>query len=188
MKFNFAELKYRINESEYFWPLAKIVLGALLIIFSYTFVNIASFIIGAVLLVMGIIECINYFTYLRHKYENKKLLIKPIVMMVVGLLFIIFPGMFVSLLAFAVGSFLLSMGIYKLQHYVKYLYFNKSFWWWTTVIISGLLILFGLAFIFFPRTSVDSLLIFCGIGLIVSSLQDFADKFQKAGKRLFGKY
>lgn len=187
MNINFTRIKAKISESEYFWTFVKLFFGIFMILFSGRFVNIASFLIGAVLLVMGILEVVNYFTYLRHKFDNKKLLIKPCILVLVGLVFIVFPGMFISLLAFVVGSFLLSFGVYKLFRYIKYKY-DRNFWWWVTVIVSALMVIIGVGFVFYPRNSVDTILVICGIGLVISGIQDLADKNSNSGKRLFGRF
>ncbi len=187
MRFNFESLKFQIAESKYFWFLFKLVCGILLILFSGVFVNIVSIIVGIVLLIMGIIGTIDYFSYLKHKYDNNKLLFKPLFMAIVGAVFVLAPHLFVSLIAFIVGTFLFVMGLIKFQYYLRFKNTN-SFWWWVTTIVSAVLMLFGAMIVFFPRYSVNTILVFGGIGLIINAIQDISDKFSKSGKKLFGKY
>lgn len=179
MKFN-----REFFRNQYFQIGVKVLAGILIIAFSGFLVNIASIVIGLVLLAMGIYEIVDYFTYVQHKTPNKLLLIKPAVMAVAGLLFAAIPGFFAHLIAFAIGVFLFAVGFSKFQSYIRFSS-NKSVWWWATVIVSFITMMIGVVFFFYPKDSINSILVICGIGLIVSAIQDILDKVNKSKGNMY---
>lgn len=135
-------------------PIVMLVAGGLLIYFKSGMLNIALYIIGALLIVAGIVHLI------------KKNVLSGIINLVIGIAVILIGGLLINIAVLIIGIILLVYGIYSI---IKVLVKSKSK---IANLISPIVITVVGALLVWGKFSgiLDIILIICGVCLIVYAI------------------
>lgn len=135
-------------------PIVMFVAGCLLIYFKSGMLNIALYVIGALLIVAGIV------------YLVKKNVLSGIINLVLGIVVILIGGLLIDIAVLIIGIILLVYGIYSI---IKVIVKSKSK---IASLISPIVITVVGALLVFGKFSsmLDIILIICGVCLIVYAI------------------
>jgi len=126
-----------------------LILGLLLIISSEATIISISYIIGSILVLLGVIGIINYIRTFKSKYKNELDFIYGIVTIILGLLIIANPKAIASIIPFILGLVIIISSATKLQ-YAFQLKSSKNNLWKSTLILSILTTILGILLLFNP--------------------------------------
>lgn len=156
---------------------ALVVIGLMFIIFPESSVRIICYVAGAVLLVLGIIRAVLYFTSGMRVAGNSLALAAAFVC--VGLLLIIKPDLVAEVLTVIFGIVIIVDGVVKLQAAIE-LSKLKSSGKWVVFAVAIVTLALGLVITFNPFSSRRALMLFAGISLIVDALFDLIASHREA--------
>lgn len=148
--------------------IVSFIIGIVLVTNSNSIVTIAFQLIGAIILLYGIYNLIQFFNIRKQfKTEDNNALMSGIISITIGLLIILLAGVLEIGLRYIIGLFLIINGVSKLNiALILKKENNKNFI--TSLIVSIILIIFGLHTIFVANAA----LIIIGILLILSAVFD----------------
>lgn len=149
------------------------ILGILLIFESEATIVSISYIIGGILIAMGVLGIMRYFY---SEINNLMDIIYGVVTVILGLVVILNPQAIASIIPFIIGILIIISSVTKLQ-YALTLNKYKNPLWKTTLIISIITLIFGLVLIFNPFAGavfitklVGALILLYGILDIISTM------------------
>lgn len=147
-----------------------LLLGIALIINPEGIVQLVSYIIGGILIVMGIFKIITYFTskdaYVFYNYN----LIYGTFCAIVGVIVIVCGGAIASFFRTIIGIWIILSGVNRLNLSFKIKDAGVSYWF-LSLLISILILIAGIYVIFAPGT----ILITLGAILVVYSIMDIIE-------------
>lgn len=146
-----------------------ILLGLVLLIWPGQFLKWGCYALGTVIVLYGASRIISYIANKNMiSYFNADLIV-GIVVVAVGLLLLIKPEIFISILPIVFGLFIIFNGIVKLQNAfdLKRLHYEK---WWSIFVTAGLSLLLGLFIIWNPFETAALTAMAIGIVLIVEGI------------------
>ena len=166
----------KIFKSSIWSSLGLLVLGILLIFQSEITIISISYIIGALLIAIGVIGLVKYLKSINNKERNELDIIYGIVTIILGIMIITNPQAIAGIIPFIIGIIIIVASSLKLQYSMD-LKKNKNDLWKSTMILSIISILCGILLIFNPFKGavfitkvIGSLIIIYSILDIVSSL------------------
>lgn len=137
-----------------------LILGVVLFTNPGGIVKFISYILGGLLIIIGIINILSYRKTLKNlNVSNQSTLISGIVLIVLGLVAIICSSVIETVIRLIIGAWVLYSGVMRLIGAFNYQQNKTSFY--VRLVIAGLLILVGLYIIL--KTN----LFFSGIGLFI---------------------
>lgn len=149
------------------------ILGILLIFESEATIVSISYIIGGILIAMGVLGIMRYFY---SEINSLMDIIYGVVTIILGLVVILNPQAIASIIPFIIGILIIISSVTKLQ-YALTLNKYKNPLWKTTLIISIITLIFGLVLIFNPFAGavfitklVGALILLYGILDIISTM------------------
>ena len=149
------------------------ILGILLIFESEATIVSISYIIGGILIAMGVLGIMRYFY---SEINSLMDIIYGVVTVILGLVVILNPQAIASIIPFIIGILIIISSVTKLQ-YALTLNKYKNPLWKTTLIISIITLIFGLVLIFNPFAGavfitklVGALILLYGILDIISTM------------------
>jgi membrane protein HdeD len=132
-----------------------------------------AYIIGAIVLIVGIIEVVVYFTVGMY-IGSGFLLVNGIITMILGVLLLSNKDVTVAVLPYIFGMWFIIEGITELSLSLTGLKLRLSYSWVITV-LSCLEIIFGVVAMFYPVASSISLVVLVGIFLLIEGVSMFGD-------------
>jgi len=157
--------------------IALVALGILLIFKSEVTIITISYIIGAVLIAMGVLTELNYLK------ENKENLAKGdldivygVVCAILGIIIIKNPEAIASIIPLAVGVIIVANSVVKLQYSLE-LRKEKNDLWISTLILSIVMVICGIVLIFNPFTGAVLFTRIVGIFILIYAILDLVSTF-----------
>ena len=142
-----------------------IVIGIVLVVWPDLTMEIACLAIGAVLLIVGIMRLVSYFTARDGSVYSQMNLIFGIVLVVVGTLILWQWDKVLGIVPIIVGIVIVIHGINDLRQALV-LHKNKYDRWWVAMILGLLTVILGVLLILNPFAALDTVVILIGIFLI----------------------
>lgn len=162
-----------------------IILGVLLIIQSEATIISISYIIGGLLVALGILSGIKYIRNTKEGKKNELDIIYGIVCIVLGVLVITNPNAIASVIPLVIGFVIIINSALKLQYSLE-LKRETNNLWKSTMILSLITLICGLVLIFNPFKGALLITKIIGVLIIVYSILDLISTFtiRKTLKRI----
>lgn len=155
--------------------IVALVIGLILVIWPDEVKKYIMIILGSLIMAVGIVSIILSYT---GKWKNEKvplLLLNSIVDIAFGLVLVIFPQFFTSLIMFVFGLILLIFGLSEIINLVRT---SKTISIpWPLYMGPAITLVLGVAMFFFPDESGNVLFILFGATLLVYSASEFASTY-----------
>lgn len=148
------------------------VLGLVMVIWPEISALTVCYILGALFVVMGACLLGRYFSIGLAGIFFRFDLIAGLVNVLVGLLLLIHPHGAIAVLPVAASIYILIGGVVDIQTGVELRRYGVASWW-GSLVMGVVSMLFAFFLIFDPFTGANALMIFAGISLIVSALENF---------------
>lgn len=164
-----------------------IAFGVILIIYPETTSDIFCRVVGAVMVVCGILRIIGFLTGDSATFGARLMLVEGILLVVLGVFIIIKPEFIKALFAIIIGILLLIHGFMDFRE-AKSLRELQMKNWWIAVLFSIVTIGLGILLICRPIAEFEKMVILVGACLTVDGVSDFVVYiFWKHYERLFRK-
>lgn len=168
--------------------IVMIALGIVLILFPGISLNILMTALGIIGIVVGAIDVIRYLTLdVKESYYRNDFLY-GVIILTFGLLVIFKPSLFISIIPFILGLFIIFSSFHKLQDGIdaKRIGYDGAIWY---IILAIIGIIFGVIILFDPLNFANAIFIVIGIALVYSGISDLYVTFylSKRFKDLYDK-
>ena len=164
----------KLFKSSIISSIALIAFGILLILQSEATIMMVSYVIGAVLIALGVLAIINF---LRSKSELYHLdIVYGIVCVILGVIVIQNPEAIASIIPFVLGLVIIINSATKLQYSFE-LYKEKNSLWLSTLVLSIIMVVCGIVLIFNPFKGAILLTRIVGIFILIYSVLDLISTF-----------
>lgn len=156
----------------------KGILGSLLLIVLSVFLMLKPIeiigslikLIGMILLICGVFDFANYFVNKKEESLFDYGLVKGIIEITIGVLFIFKYDLLINLFPCILGLIIVFINIFKLQTAISLKEFESNYM--TGVIISSLSIILGLVIVINPFETIEVVIIVSGAVLLISELSN----------------
>lgn len=156
----------------------KGILGSLLLIVLSIFLMLKPIeiigslikVIGMILLICGVFDFANYFVNKKEENLFDYGLVKGIIEITIGVLFIFKYDLLINLFPCILGLIIVFINIFKLQTAISLKEFESNYM--TGVIISSLSIILGLVIVINPFETLEVVIIVSGAVLLISELSN----------------
>ena len=156
----------------------KGILGSLLLIVLSVFLMLKPIeiigtlikVIGMILLICGVFDFTNYFVNKKEESLFDYGLVKGIIEITIGVLFIFKYDLLINLFPCILGLIIVFINIFKLQTSISLKEFESNYM--TGVIISSLSIILGLVIVINPFETLEVVIIVSGAVLLISELSN----------------
>lgn len=156
----------------------KGILGSLLLIVLSVFLMLKPIeiigslikVIGMILLICGVFDFANYFVNKKEESLFDYGLVKGIIEITIGVLFIFKYDLLINLFPCILGLIIVFINIFKLQTAISLKEFESNYM--TGVIISSLSIILGLIIVINPFETIEVVIIVSGAVLLISELSN----------------
>lgn len=156
----------------------KGILGSLLLIVLSVFLMLKPIeiigtlikVIGMILLICGVFDFANYFVNKKEESLFDYGLVKGIIEITIGVLFIFKYDLLINLFPCILGLIIVFINIFKLQTSISLKEFESNYM--TGVIISSLSIILGLVIVINPFETLEVVIIVSGAVLLISELSN----------------
>lgn len=178
MKVVEVKSKYRrIKGSWLVTSLMCILIGLVFAIWPEMVANAANYILGGIILIVGIIYLAMSFWSKQRNFLTGFGIIFSVVLIVIGVFMLLKPEFVLSLFPMIVGGIIIIHGIIDLKRSIE-LASLKYKLWWIALIIAVATIGLGVLLVFNPFSAVTLAFRIIGVILIVDGVSDFWIGFQ----------
>ena len=178
MKVVEVKSKYRrIKGSWLVTSLMCILIGLVFVIWPEMVANAANYILGGIILIVGIIYLAMSFWSKQRNFLTGFGIIFSVVLIVIGVFMLLKPEFVLSLFPMIVGGIIIIHGIIDLKRSIE-LASLKYKLWWIALIIAVATIGLGVLLVFNPFSAVTLAFRIIGVILIVDGVSDFWIGFQ----------
>lgn len=156
--------------------LLTIAMGIVLIIYPDTTGKVLCYLVGAVLLIHGILNLVRYFTREEGSFFLRYELIVGIVLCAAGIFMLMRPEIVVMLIPMILGFYILIDGAANMRRALEMrkLGFSK---WWSALLAAILQLVLGAVMAWNPFEAAQMTLMFIGIVLLYQGISDFVILF-----------
>lgn len=175
-----VEIKSKYRRIKGSWiatSLLSILVGLVFAIWPEMVVNAANFILGGIILVVGIIYLALSFWSQKRSVMTGFGMIFSVILIVIGVFMILKPEFVLALFPMIVGGIIVIHGLIDLKHSIELATFKYRFWW-VALIIAVATIGLGVLLLFNPFSAVALAFRIIGVILIVDGVSDFWIGFQ----------
>lgn len=153
-----------------------LLIGIFLFIFPNFISNSICYIIGSLTSIIGLICLINYFKLKKHNNNSVILLILGLLILGFGLSIIIKPNIYISIIPFIIGIYIIFIALYKLNQalILKNSKYNK---WYSFMLSAILMLLFGIIITFNPFETITLIIRLIGLTFIITSIYDIYNNY-----------
>ena len=148
-----------------------ILCGAVLFVWPDMSARIACMVLGAILVLMGIIYFVSFLSTPSGTFIKQVHLVLTIVFVVIGVWILLKPDFVIGLIPVIVGIILVLHGFYDLQQAV-FLGRAKYGFWWLALLLAGLTIVLGGILLWNPFEAMSIAIKFIGIFLVFDGVSD----------------
>lgn len=153
-----------------FGSLLLIVLSVFLMLKPIEIIGTLIKVIGMILLICGVFDFTNYFVNKKEESLFDYGLVKGIIEITIGVLFIFKYDLLINLFPCILGLIIVFINIFKLQTAISLKEFESNYM--TGVIISSLSIILGLVIVINPFETLEVVIIVSGAVLLISELSN----------------
>ena len=162
-----------VFKSSILGSISMAILGILLIFYSAQTIITISYVIGAILIAIGVIAILKFINDYNAKTKNELDIVYGIVSVILGIIVISNPEGIASIIPFVVAVFIIISSATKLQYSLE-LKKDDNELWKSTMIISIITMLCGILLIFNPFKGAVMFIRVVGILILVYALLDLA--------------
>ncbi len=163
----------KLFKTSIFSSIALVILGLLLFFQAETTIISISYIIGAILVAIGVLSGIRFVGGLNNNNQNELDIIYGIVCVVLGILIITNPTAIASAIPIVVGVIIVLNSVVKL-HYSLELKESKNELWKSTMIMSVIMTVCGIILIFNPFAGAVFITKLIGALIVIYAVLDIA--------------
>ena len=171
-----GRLLKEFKKDSIFTAIAIIVLGIILTFFPEKATNIICYVIGALLLAGGVIKLVEYFRAKAVEAFGSFGLVGGTLLAVIGLVFIVNPGVLAKIVTTVIAVILIADGVLKIQYAINLSRVDAGRWW-VVLTVGIVMTLIGILAIFNPFETVAAFMMVVGIVLIISGVFDLITIF-----------
>lgn len=168
-----SNLMKKMFKSSLLNSIMLVVLGFLLIFESEATIVSISYIIGAIIIVLGVVAGLKYVKNINNNSRNELDIVYGIVSIVLGVVIIKNPHAIASIIPFIVGIIIIINSAAKLQYSIE-MKNNSNSLWKTTMIISLITTICGIILIFNPFSGAVLITRVVGILILIYAVLDIA--------------
>lgn len=168
--------------------IALIVLGFLLIFYSEVTIISISYVIGGILIAIGVFALLKYISNINKDIKNEIDIVYGIGTIILGIIVISNPKAIASIIPFVLGVLIVINSTAKIDYSFK-LRKNKNNLWISTLIVALIALICGVLLIFNPFAGAKFITKVIGIILVVYAVLDIVStiRISKELKETFGK-
>lgn len=180
-------MKYlkEIKKSVLLTDLIYIVIGTVMMIIPGFISNFICYVLGALIIFYGSLKIIKYRELKEHNSLSSIMLIMGVLAFILGLIIIINPEAFASIVPIIIGIYIMIISLSKFNQAIEFK--NSNYSKWPAVLIAAILLLsLGIIITFKPFETLTLILRVVGIVFIINSLYDIYNvySYQKDFKDL----
>lgn len=154
-----------------------ILIGLVFTIWPEIVVNTANYILGGIVLVMGIVYMAISFWAKQRSVITGFGIFFSVILIVIGIFMLTKPEIVLSIFPMIIGGIILVHGVLDLKHSIELgIYKYKN--WWVALIIAFVTIGLGVLLLFNPFSAVELAFRIIGVILIVDGISEFWIGFQ----------
>lgn len=161
----------KLLKSSIWSSIALIILGILLVFKSELTIISISYVIGAVLIAIGVIALIKYINSINKEIKNELDIVYGIVTIILGIIVISSPKAIASIIPFVLGVLIVINSTAKIDYSFK-LKKVKNELWISTLIVSLVALICGVVLIFNPFAGAEFITKIIGIILLIYAVLD----------------
>ena len=161
----------KLLKSSLFSSIGLVILGLLLFFQSEATIVSISYVIGGVLVAIGVIALINYTKNVHQNIKNELDIVYGVGMVILGIIVITNPKGIASIIPFILGILIIINSSAKLQYSFE-LRKRKSVLWTSTLILSLITLLCGILLIFNPFKGAEFITKVGGVLLFIYGVMD----------------
>ena len=178
----------KLLKSSIWSSIALIALGLLLIFYSEVTIISISYIIGGILIAIGVIALIKYISNINKDIKNEIDIVYGIGTIILGIIVISNPKAIASIIPFVLGVLIVINSTAKIDYSFK-LRKNKNNLWVSTLIVALIALICGVLLIFNPFAGAEFITKIIGAILLVYAILDIVStiRISKELKETFGK-
>lgn len=165
------DLVVKVLKSSLFSSIGLAILGLLLFFESENTIVSISYIIGGILMMIGVVAFINYIKGLHQDTKNELNIVYGVGMIILGIIVINSPKTLASIIPFVLGVVITLNSAAKLEYSLELKRARNELWIFT-LIISFVMMLFGITLIFNPFRSAEFISKIVGTILFVYAVID----------------
>ena len=171
-----SNLVNKVFKSSIISSIILIALGILLIVQSEATIVTISYIIGGILIALGVIAGIKFIKNIKERTKNDLDVVYGIVCIILGVLVIKNPEAIASIIPFVLGLIIIINSATKLQYSFE-LYKEKNKLWLSTLILSIIMVVCGIVLIFNPFKGAILITRIVGVFILVYAVLDLISTF-----------
>lgn len=171
-----SNLINKIFKSSVLSSVALIAFGILLIVQSEATIITISYVIGAILVALGVIAGIKFLKSIKDRAKSDLDIVYGIVCIILGVVVIENPEAIAGIIPFVLGLVIIINSAAKLQYSFE-LYKEKNDLWLSTLILSIIMVVCGVVLIFNPFKGAVILTRIVGIFILIYAVLDLISTF-----------
>jgi len=178
----------KLLKSSIWSSIALVILGFLLIFYSEVTIISISYVIGGILIAIGVIALLKYISNINKDIKNEIDIVYGIGTIILGIIVICNPKAIASIIPFILGILIVINSTAKIDYSFK-LRKNKNNLWVSTLIVALVALICGVLLIFNPFAGAEFITKVIGIILVVYAILDIVStiRISKELKETFGK-
>ena len=166
-----SNLVTKILKSSIWSSIALAILGVLLFLYSEFVITSISYIVGGVLIAIGVISLLKFINSINKNTKNEMDIVYGIVTIILGIIVIANPKAIASIIPFILGVLMVISSSAKIQYSFDLKKRNSDLWL-STLIVSIITLVCGVLLIFNPFAGADFFLKAIGIILFIYAVLD----------------
>ncbi len=151
--------------------ITSLVLGLLLLFWPGVMVNVICYIIGAALIVLGVMQMIAYFRGPMGTVVLHNALAVGLVLLTIGIITLFSPRFLATVIPVALGILILIDAAFKVQKSIDLLRLGERNWW-MMLVVALVVIVLGVLVLCKPFAAMKAFFLFIGVALIVNAIAD----------------
>ncbi len=172
-----SNLVSKIIKSSIWSSIALVILGILLFFFSELTIISISYVIGGILVAIGVIALLKYINNINKEAKNELDLVYGLVTIILGIIVISNPKAIASIIPFILGIIIVISSASKIEYSFELKKSNHHLWK-STLIMSLVTLLCGILLIFNPFAGAEFITKVIGIILFVYGILDIVSTFR----------
>ena len=178
----------KLLKSSIWSSIALIILGFLLIFYSEVTILSISYVVGGILIAIGVIALIKYISNINKDAKNEIDIVYGIGTIILGIIVISNPKAIASIIPFVLGVLIVINSTAKIDYSFK-LMKQKNKLWISTLIVALIALVCGVLLIFNPFAGAEFITKIIGAILLVYAILDIVStiRISKELKETFGK-
>ena len=178
----------KLLKSSIWSSIALVILGLLLIFYSEVTIISISYVIGGILIAIGVIALIKYISNINKDIKNEIDIVYGIGTIILGIIVISNPKAIASIIPFVLGVLIVINSTAKIDYSFR-LKKNKNSLWISTLVVALIALICGVLLIFNPFAGAEFITKIIGAILVIYAILDIVStiRISKELKETFGK-